>query len=94
MSSYIKLENDIANEDYQEPSLYPFEIALIERFQFPCDFGPQTKSRYFPTLQDHFLAHGSYGACSNIGLECCHSWSALIEINPVHFFYNILYPYS
>jgi isopenicillin-N epimerase len=96
MSLYEAVERDtsLASCEYEEPPYQPFELSIIEQLkEFPCNYGAEAKRRYFPLLCNNFLAHGSYGACPNIISSCCHAWSLLIECNPVHFYYKLLYPY-
>ncbi|KAL2919894.1 hypothetical protein HK105_200811 [Polyrhizophydium stewartii] len=75
----------------------------------PPAMGSELRERFFPQLgtpdpdeppapgavarRTVFLAHGSYGAVPTPVLETACGWMRKIEHNPVHFYYDLLFPY-
>jgi isopenicillin-N epimerase len=95
MDSYAKVNEAILlpNSKYIEPQLPDFEIETLEMFKnIPPAFGKELRELLFPKLKDHYLAHGSYGACSEPILQLCNTYRSLIEVDPVAFHYEKLYP--
>lgn len=80
MGIYQWVENAIVEENYQEPHL-------------PFPENQYSEENLFPRLQGTYLAHGSYGACSEPNLILYQQWQTLIESNPNLFYYDTLYPH-
>ncbi|KAJ3313112.1 hypothetical protein HDV04_002429 [Boothiomyces sp. JEL0838] len=68
-----------------------FEERLIEKIQ---KYTISNAKDLFPRLKTkHYLAHGSYGLCPDVLLDCYREWSLDIEADPAVFYYRVLYPY-
>lgn len=97
MAAYRQIEESIAQSDleYTAPQPLEFEAKWISYCSShpPHAFGIEIKSLFLLDPNLIYLAHGSYGAALKPILDARHSWSTLIESNPVHFYYKLLFPY-
>lgn len=66
--------------------LFPFLGAKVDIFSLNPDAKPVAGELVF-------LGHGGYGSVSRPTMHDTIHWSMQIETNPVHFYYNTLFPY-
>eukprot|EP01125_Pyxidicula_operculata_P005654 TRINITY_DN1982_c0_g1_i1.p1 TRINITY_DN1982_c0_g1~~TRINITY_DN1982_c0_g1_i1.p1 ORF type:complete len:315 (-),score=21.03 TRINITY_DN1982_c0_g1_i1:598-1542(-) len=72
-----------------------FEKDILQKYctELVPSYGEATRKKLFLLQKDlNFIAHGSYGASSIVSFECTQAWQRHIELQPVDFYYNQLYP--
>jgi isopenicillin-N epimerase len=90
---YKKIEALVRDSTYS-PEWLQIEEKYLQMFtDTPPNYGLDSRKMLFPRLKGIYLAHGSYGAALAPAQDAAHAFSLLIEQDPSHFYYNLLYKF-